>query len=1136
MAERLATAVLELTTDPRQFNQGLDEAEKRTRSFGASFENVGKNLQAFGQKSIAAGKTLSIGLTAPIVAVGAAAIKLGTDFNAGMANVATLIPGNRERINELKTSVQDLAIETGKSTSDLTDGLYQVVSAFGDTADSAKILGINAKASAAGLASTTDSINLTSAVTKSYGDTSAAAVQQVADLALQTVKLGQTTFPELAASMGRVTPLAAQLNVTQQELFGTMATFTGVTGGAAEVSTQLRGVLQALMAPTEDMSALFGRLGIESGQALIKQKGLQGAINLIVAEANKAGVPLQKYIGSIEGQTLALAATGGQAETYTQKIAAMSDVLGATDEAFREQTQGVNEAGFMWQQFQQQVVVVSQRLSDELIPIVVEAGQSLKPLLDGVIAGVQWFGQLPKPIKTVGVVVAGLVAAIGPLLVVIGSLATGIAAAMPVIAAVGGALGLLATGPVAIVVAAVAGLTAAWMLWGDDIKRIVGVVLDWFRATFGPTFSSAFASVKAILVAFRDFFVAAFELQMAIARKAIDTIIGILQPFIDFLAGAFLNEAKKVFSLFGVEINGFSDLWRVMKTTVMGIVNVLVGGIKAQFAFFGKIFGGVKTGLETMTGWFETAKQKIVGNSIVPDMVNGISKEMKRLKTLIVTPVLEATSSVVRSFQQMAADSGASMFALSRQIQAQREVLDQYGLVSVPMVTEKLAELKTQQGLLIQAGIPAQQAALALSGAYQQLGEAAARSGIQHAGLTAAIDANTNAVGAALNTAVGAISDLSGAQSIVSDIFGVQIPKSVESGMSSTAGIVNTGLDLVTGMLGNKLGGESATLVQQGLGVVKDLFAGTFLKAGGKSIPSLVSQGVDLVKNITSGGLKATAGVATTGFSNLAGIASKFAGPAGAIAQGVGALFGEGTTGQKIGALVKTGVRVAAGVMTGGMSEMALAAFEGVKAIGGVFKKMFTKPSADELAGRDIVKEFHKNVDTMLTETQRIEAGNEEWKKDAIFIRDAYKKIGLSSKEAEKDVLALWASSRDGAEKSKQVVTEIALKLQGGFKVPVSFEVGQLNLPRVSPINVPVKTVPMALGGFGVVNEPTLFLAGEAGPEEVAFSGAHRRFERGGAPGIQTLIVPVQLPNGRELTRLVIRDLPAELAKAGIRI
>ena len=151
-----------------------------------------------------------------VAAIGIAAIKASTDFNQSMANVATLIPGNIKRVEELKDAVQDLSIVTGKSTADIAAGLYQVISAFGDTSDTVKILDINVRAAAAGLATTTDAINLTSAATKGYGDTSEKAVKKAADLAFVTVKLGQTTFPEIAASIGRVIPIAKSMNVSQE--------------------------------------------------------------------------------------------------------------------------------------------------------------------------------------------------------------------------------------------------------------------------------------------------------------------------------------------------------------------------------------------------------------------------------------------------------------------------------------------------------------------------------------------------------------------------------------------------------------------------------------------------------------------------------------------------------------------------------------------------------------------------------------------------------------------------------------------------------------------------------------------------------------------------------------------------------
>ncbi|NLI41850.1 MAG: phage tail tape measure protein, partial [Caldisericales bacterium] len=205
----------------------ISELQKKMSEAGSTIEQSGQKMRSLGL-------SLTASVTAPIVGIGVAAFKASTDFNEAMANVASLIPGQKDRIDDLKGSVQDMAIEFGKSTQDLAGGLYQVISAFGDSAESVKILEINTQAAAAGISSIEEAVALTSAITKAYGDTSADAVQKVSDLALQTVVLGQTTFPELANAMGRVTPIAEALGVTQEELFGSMATLTGVTGSTAE--------------------------------------------------------------------------------------------------------------------------------------------------------------------------------------------------------------------------------------------------------------------------------------------------------------------------------------------------------------------------------------------------------------------------------------------------------------------------------------------------------------------------------------------------------------------------------------------------------------------------------------------------------------------------------------------------------------------------------------------------------------------------------------------------------------------------------------------------------------------------------------------------------------------------------------
>lgn len=71
---------------------------------------------------------------------------------------------------------------------------------------------------------------------------------------------------------------------------------------------------------------------------------------------------------------------------------------------------------------------------------------------------------------------------------------------------------------------------------------------------------------------------------------------------------------------------------------------------------------------------------------------------------------------------------------------------------------------------------------------------------------------------------------------------------------------------------------------------------------------------------------------------------------------------------------------------------------------------------------------------------------------------------------------------------------------------------GLANLPAVPSVPAAPEPgvdgpIPMAAGGAGVVTRPTLFLAGEAGREEFAFSGAGRSFGGGGSDALSRQIL-----------------------------
>lgn len=318
---------------------------KADSSLKAACAVADKNLASLGKTAKNAGRVIGGACIAGATAVGTlgvAAVKAGAKFETELANISTLLTGTEAevaaRTSEIGNQILDVSNRTGIATEGLTDGMYQVISAFGDSKDAAGQLEIAAKSAAAGNATTADSINLLSAVTKGYGDTSAAAVQRAADLSFATVRLGQTSFPELAASMGKVIPLAGTLGLEQEQLFGAMATLTGVTGSTAEVVTQLKATMQGFLSPSKNMQAALASMGYESGQALLESKGLQGALDALKGSVRGDELAFAGLFSSVEAQTAVLAMAGTQSENLASKTAEMYEAAGAADTAFERQT------------------------------------------------------------------------------------------------------------------------------------------------------------------------------------------------------------------------------------------------------------------------------------------------------------------------------------------------------------------------------------------------------------------------------------------------------------------------------------------------------------------------------------------------------------------------------------------------------------------------------------------------------------------------------------------------------------------------------------------------------------------------------------------------------------------------------
>lgn len=575
-----------------------------------------KNLAALGNTAKSAGKVVAGAAVAAATAVGTlgvAAVKAAAEYETQLANVSTLLTGTEAEIAartaEIGNEILDVSNRTGVATENLTDGMYQVISAFGDSADAAKILETAAKSAAAGNATTTDSVNLLSAVTKGYGDTSAEAVQKAADLSFATVRLGQTSFPELAASMGKVIPLASTLGVEQEQLFGAMATLTGVTGSTAEVVTQLKATMQGFLSPSKNMTAALESLGYESGQALLESEGLQGALEALKGAVNNDELAFAGLFSSVEAQTAVLAMAGNQSENLASKTAEMYEAVGAANAAFEKQTDTLaydiqmikNLGANFLTQLGTNILPYVRELAEAALPLVTTALERAGDYVTGTIipaakTAVGWVKENKDMILTLAKA-AGVAVATFKTLQTAGRAVSAFKSLNTIFSAGvknGGAFGTvikLLGGKFTVIIAVVAAVAAAFMvLWNRSEKFRTAVMGIWQQVqpllqAMGNMVTMVGTALAPVLSNLANTVLAGLETAFVALSPYIQSVIGILTNLIEFVTNVFSGNWsaawQNIVNIFGNVFGMIVNLAKVPINAVISAINWVLSKINS---------------------------------------------------------------------------------------------------------------------------------------------------------------------------------------------------------------------------------------------------------------------------------------------------------------------------------------------------------------------------------------------------------------------------------------------------------------------------------------------------------------------------------------------------------------------------
>jgi len=280
--------------------------------------------------------TLAIaGATLGLAALGKgiqASVKEYAKYEKEMAGVSTLVDTSIVDMGRLKEEIMSLPNELGTAT-EMTQALYQAMSGGQEASKAVAFVADAAKAAKAGMSNAFVAVDAGTTILNSFGEEAGTAME-VFDKMFVAVKAGKTTFEQLASSIGKVAPLAAQMGLGVGETLAAVSALTTTGQKTSEAVTSLKAAFANILKPTSEAEKIMADTGLEFTAAGLKAKGLQKFMEDLSVATDGNVETMAKMFGSTEALNSILFLTGKGANKFAEINEAMGASAGETETAF----------------------------------------------------------------------------------------------------------------------------------------------------------------------------------------------------------------------------------------------------------------------------------------------------------------------------------------------------------------------------------------------------------------------------------------------------------------------------------------------------------------------------------------------------------------------------------------------------------------------------------------------------------------------------------------------------------------------------------------------------------------------------------------------------------------------------------
>ena len=709
MAINVGSAIAYLELNTAKFEAGIKNAQSSLNALSDTSAGLSDKMSAMGKSFTSVGSSMTKSLTLPITAVGTAAVKVTSDFDTAMSKVKALSGATGDEFDSLRKKAIEMGSSTKFTATEAAEAFSYMALAGWDTSQMLDgISGMLNLAAAGELDLATASDMVTDYLT-AFGK-EASYSTQMSDALAKASATTNTSVLQLGEAFNNTAVNAASSGLSIEETTAALGIMANSGKKGAEAGTALSAVFRDMTDKMEDGNIQIGKTNV----AIMDSNGNYRKFSDIIRDVEKA----ISGMGDAE-QAAALSTTFTSRSIQAMRIlvaAGADDLDRLTESLYGSSGAAKDMSETMLDNLSGSITLLKSAIEAFMIKI----GDALVPTIRSIA---EWINKIVDKLNTLSdeeiqqiVKVAAIVAALGPVLIIIGKIFTAISTIISILSQLSTVFGVvkmagtalismlsLITPEIMLIIAAVGLVIAAFVAlyknWDSVVemaKDIWGSLVGFFEDTFnkikdamsnfwnGVTdwLSNAFDSVdnflnEKLLGSGKSFW-SSVKISWIEGGKGISGIVEVLYQvvsnlwnnlfdFIENLTGIKLDAIRnKIHGALGVIKDVFETFFLIIQDIFTGHFENIKGRLENFFReikndlklIFGDLVDAVTNFFSTLTSFVSNAFDSL--QSTVANLFNGIKSTVLNIfetfKDLVINlfnSIFDTLSNLIQSLKDV---------------------------------------------------------------------------------------------------------------------------------------------------------------------------------------------------------------------------------------------------------------------------------------------------------------------------------------------------------------------------------------------------------------------------------------------------------------------------------------------------